>query len=219
MQPAKPRIWPALFVIGLTGGIASGKSTVSRMLRDLGAEIIDADRIGHEVVAPGCPALAEVIQAFGPDYLLPDGSLDRTALGALVFNDNRARETLNRVMFPRIRENLEMRLRALQRRPPRAQIVVVEAAVLVEAEWTRSVDRVVVIRAQQSTQVARLIAERGLTLAAAEARIRSQIPLTRRLSVADEVLNGELSLEELREEARRSWEGWVRLARGEEARL
>ena len=121
-------------------------------------------------------------------------------------------------MFPRIRANLEERLRALQRRPPAAQIVVVEAAVLVEAEWTKSVDRVVAISLQQSTQVARLIAERGLTPAAAEARIHSQIPLSRRLRAADEVLNGEQPLEALREEVRRRWGNWTGLVRGDEAR-
>jgi dephospho-CoA kinase len=221
MKPApdKPRIWPPLLVIGLTGGIGSGKTTVSGMLRELGAEIIDADRVGREAVEPGRPALAEVIAAFGPKLLLPDGSLDRARLGAHVFTDARSRRVLNRIMFPRIRADLEERLRALQRRPPRAQIVVVEAAVLVEAGWTESVDRVVVIRAQQSTQVARLIAERGLTPAAAEARIRSQVPLSRRLRAADEVLDGEQTLAALREEVRRRWEFWTRLARGDQARL
>ena len=220
MQPAaKPRIWPPLYVIGLTGGIASGKSTVSRMLRDLGAEIIDADRIGHEVVEPGRPALAEVISAFGPEYLLSDGNQDRSRLGALVFSDSGARSTLNRIMHPRIRAGLEERLKALQRRPPRSRIVVIEAAVLIEAKWTDGVDRVVAISAQQSTQVARLIAERGLTLAAAEARIRSQIPLSRRLQAADEVLNGEQSLEALRGDVRRRWERWTELTRDEKARL
>lgn len=213
----RPRIWPPLLVIGLTGGIASGKSTASRMLKSLGAEIIDADQIGRDIVEPGQPALAEVIAAFGSQYLLPDGTLDRRALGALVFTDARARKNLNRLMFPRIRANLEKQLLSLQRRPPRAQIVVVEAAVLVEAEWTESVDRVVVIRAQQSTQVARLIAERGLTPAAAEARIRSQVPLSRRLRAADEVLNGDQSLESLQEDVRRLWERWTELARCDEA--
>ena len=209
MHPdAKPRIWPPLYVIGLTGGIASGKSTVSRLLKDLGAEVIDADQIGKDVVEPGQPALAEVIAAFGPRYLQPDGSLDRAALGALVFNDKGSRHNLNRIMFPRIRAGLDERLRALQRRPPRSRIVVIEAAVLIEAEWTTSVDRVVVIRAQQSTQIARLIAERGLEPAAAEARVRSQIPLARRLRAADEVLDGEQSLESLREEVSCAWRRW-----------
>jgi dephospho-CoA kinase len=189
------------------------------MLQELGAEIIDADRIGHEVVEPGRPALAEVIGAFGSQYLNTDGTLNRRELGALVFNDSRARKTLNRIMHPRIRSGLEERLKAIQRRPPHSRIVVIEAAVLVEAKWTDGVDRVVAINAQQSTQVARLIAERRLTPAAAAARIRSQIPLSRRLRAADEVLNGEQSLEALREDVRRSWERWTELAQGEEARL
>lgn len=219
MQPAeRARIWPPLLVIGLTGGIASGKSTVSRMLQEVGAEIIDADRIGHEVVQPGRPALAEVIAAFGPEYLMADGTLDRRALGAHVFTHPAARRILNRLMHPRIRVELEKRLAALQRKPPRSRIVVIEAAVLIEAGWTDGVDRVVVIRAQQSTQTARLIAERGLTPAAAQARIRSQIPLSRRLRAADEVLNGDQSLEALREEVRRVWAGWIAAAQGEEAR-
>ncbi len=219
MKPAAPsRIWPPLYVIGLTGGIASGKSTIARMLQDLGAEIIDADRVGHQVLEPGQPALAEVIAAFGSQYLTAEGTLDRRALGELVFNDSPAREKLNRLVHPRIRHRLEEKLRALQRKPPRSRIAVIEAAVLIEAKWTDGVDRVVAISAQQSTQMARLIAERGLSPAAAAARIHSQIPLSHRLRAADEVLNGDQSLEDLRVEVRRAWERWSALAQGEEAR-
>lgn len=204
--------WPPLLVVGLTGGIASGKSTVAGMLRELGATVISADAEGHAVTAAGEPGLAEVVAEFGPRFLRPDGSLDRKALGRRVFGSRRDLETLNRITHPRIRARLEQRLRELAKRPPSPPIVVVEAAILVEAGWHTAVDRVLVVAVQPSTQEHRLIAGFGLEPAEAQARVRSQMPAARRLRYADHILNGELPLPRLHSDAASLWQELERAA-------
>ena len=190
----KPHQWPPLRVLGLTGGIASGKSTFAAWFAECGAEVIDADAVGREIVAPGEPALAELAAAFGPEVLLADGSLDRQAVGRRVFARAKDLAALNAITHPRIAARLESRLRALQARK-RPMVVVIEAAVLLEARWERWVDAVAVVRAQPSTQVARLIGGRGYSPSDADARVRSQLPLEERLKAADFVLDGEATAE------------------------
>jgi dephospho-CoA kinase len=212
--------WPPLVVVGLTGGIASGKSTVARMFAELGATVLDADDEGRAAVEPGEPALAELIAAFGSEYLTPAGRLDRPALGRRVFSDGKALQILNRITHPRIAERLRTRLKGLadaarngEAGPPNdARVVIVEAAVLIEAGWAILMDKIVVTQSQHSTQVSRLIARSGLTAAQAEARVRSQIPSSTRLRHADFVLDGELSLSETREQVRSLWTHLRRLA-------
>jgi dephospho-CoA kinase len=204
--------WPPLLVVGLTGGIASGKSTVARMLAELGATVISADAEGRAVAAPGEPALAEIAAEFGPGFLAADGSLDRKALGRRVFENPRDLETLNRITHPRIRARLERRLRELAKQPPNPPVVVVEAAILVEAGWHSAVDRVVVVAVQPSTQEHRLIAGFGYEAVEARARVRSQMPAERRLRYADYTLNGELPLPTLRSEAAVLWRELCRIS-------
>jgi dephospho-CoA kinase len=192
-------------VAGLTGGIASGKSTVAGMFRELGATVLNADDEGRAVVAPGEPALAELVAAFGPEYLRPDGTLDRAKLGARIFARRSDRLLLNRITHPRIADRLRQKLYGFQGTPPRPPVVVIEAAILLEAGWGRFVDRIVVVAAQQTTQMARLIADHGLTSEGAERRIRSQITLAERLRHADYRINGELALDQTRREVRAVW--------------
>jgi dephospho-CoA kinase len=204
----RARRWPPLTVIGVTGGIAAGKSTVTRMLADLGAATLNADDVGREIVRPGEPALAEIISAFGPTYLLPDGGLHRRALGERVFTHPADLAVLNRITHPRIEARLRAELGTLARQARRGgpQLVALEAAVLVEAGWTRQVDVVVVVISQPSTQVARLIASLGMSRPAAEARVRAQLAPRQRERHAHVVLNGETPLPQLREQVRQLWE-------------
>jgi dephospho-CoA kinase len=193
--------WRPLVVAGLTGGIASGKSTFARALASEGAVVISADDLGREVVAPGEPALAEIVAHFGRSYLLADGTLDRRALAERVFGCAADLAALNRITHPRIRRRLEGRVREAQRRPPASRVVVVEAAILIEAGWQTAVDRVIVVTVQPSTQVRRLTAGFGLTEEAARARLAAQLSDAGRLRHADFRVDGEGSPVETAEQA------------------
>lgn len=211
--------WPPLLVIGLTGGIASGKSTVSGMFADLGATVINADDAGREVVAPGEPALAELVAAFGPEYLTEEGGLDRKALGSRVFGDRRALAVLNRITHARIGRRLSDQLGDLARRAPALPIVVVEAAVLIEGGWAPLVDRILVVVTQPSVQVARLIDGFGFTAAQADARVHAQLPLRSRLRFADYQVGGEGPLDFTRAQAAAIWDELVHELRQRSGRL
>jgi dephospho-CoA kinase len=192
-------------VIGLTGGIASGKSTVADLLRRKGAVVIDADAVAHEVVEPGQPALEEIRQRFGDGMLLEDGSLDRAALGRTIFLDEEAREGLNEIMHPRIFESIQRKLRGLN--PDR--IVVYEAALLVETyeeslDWLE-IDAVVVVDCPVELQLERLVTQRGMGEVEAELRIAAQGHRAERLDRANYVLDNSGSLESLRRQVDRMW--------------
>ncbi|HEX2180119.1 MAG TPA: dephospho-CoA kinase [Actinomycetota bacterium] len=192
-------------VIGLTGGIASGKSTVADLLRRKGAVVIDADAVAHEVVEPGQPALEEIRQRFGDQMLREDGSLDRAALGRTIFLDEQAREGLNEIMHPRIFESIQRKLRGLN--PDR--IVVYEAALLVETyeeslDWLE-IDAVVVVDCPVELQLERLVTQRGMSRVGAELRIAAQGHRGERLDRANYVLDNSGSLESLRRQVDRMW--------------
>lgn len=186
--------------IGLTGGIGSGKSTVAELLAERGAHIVDADLIAREVVAPGTPGLAELVDTFGPDILLPDGSLDRTGLAAIVFNDPHARGRLNAITHPRISARTAETIATL----PDDAIMVHDMPLLVELDLARNYDAVVVVDAPEELRVRRLV-ERGLSDADARARIAAQASREARLAVADVVIDNSGSLESLTAQVRRAW--------------
>ena len=163
-------------LVGLTGGIASGKSAVSRQLVELGAELIDADRLAREVVEPGEPAWRAVVEAFGPEVLRPDRTLDRARLGARVFRDPAARRRLERVTHPAIQARRQARLDALAARGFDG-LVIQDTPLLFEVGADAHVDRVVVVYAAPDVQRARLCARDGLDEAEAARRIASQMPL------------------------------------------
>jgi dephospho-CoA kinase len=206
------RTWPPLVVAGLTGGIASGKTTISRMFASLGAVVLNADDEGRAAVAPGEPALAELIAAFGPGYLLETGQLDRRALGERVFESAGDRAALDRITHPRIDRQLSEKLGRLAARPPASRVVIVEAAILIEAGWAPLVDKIIVVATQHSVQVARLMCGPGLTVSQAEGRIHSQLPLEERLRHADYRVSGEAPLSETRDQVHVIWEHLRRLA-------
>ncbi|MBI5455009.1 MAG: dephospho-CoA kinase, partial [Deltaproteobacteria bacterium] len=161
-------------VIGLTGGIASGKTFVSNELKRLGAHIIDADVIAREIVEPGRPALAEIVKEFGLRILKADGTLDRKALAGIVFSDKEKLQILNGIMHPRIIERTKALIDEIQS-SHKDPLIVVDAAVLIEAGIHGSVDEVVVVLISEEEQMKRLIARDGLTEDEARKRVASQL--------------------------------------------
>jgi dephospho-CoA kinase len=186
--------------IGLTGGIGSGKSTVSGLLAARGAVIVDADRIAREVVEPGTPGLATVVEAFGDAVLAPDGWLDRPALAAIVFADPEARRRLDAIVHPLVRA----RGRELEAAAPPGSVVVHDVPLLVETGQASSFDLVLVVLADVETRVARLV-QRGLTAEDARARIAVQATDEQRRAIGDVVLDNSGTEEELAAQVDRFW--------------
>lgn len=179
-----------LFVAGLTGGIASGKSTVSSMLAAAGIPVVDADRLAREVVEPGQPAYRDVVAAFGPSVVGPDGRLDRRRLGSLVFADPVARARLESIVHPRVFDAERAALGAIASERP-GSVAVVDAALLIESGNHRWMDAVILVTAPREVQIERLIARDRLTPAEAEARLAAQWPLEVKRPYADfEIDNG-----------------------------
>jgi dephospho-CoA kinase len=191
---------PVVLRIGLTGGIGSGKSTVSALLADHGAVIVDADRIAREVVEPGTPGLARIIETFGERVLAADGSLDRAALAAVVFADPEARSSLDGIVHPLVRA----RAAELTAAAPPCAVVVNDVPLLVETGQASSYDLVLVVEADPATRVSRLV-QRGLTAEDAHARIAVQASDEQRRAVADVVLDNSGTPEELAEQVDRFW--------------
>lgn len=190
--------------IGLTGGIASGKSTVADLFAELGATIIDTDIIARQVVMPGQPALDEIVQEFGPEILNVDGGLDRSAMRSLVFADDAARARLETILHPRIQEEAirQSRIAADRRRSdqsdPGIQIIVVP--LLVESSLRPFVDRVIVVDCSEETQLQRLMARDAGTEAEARRMIAAQSTREERLAIADDVVDNDGSLVNTREQ-------------------
>ncbi len=183
-------------IVGLTGGIASGKSTVSRMLRDLDVHVIDADVVAREVVAPGSPGLAEIREAFGPDVFDADGALDRAALGARVFSDPEARATLNAITHPRIGQLMWSKAEAAGEQGH--TWVVYDAALIVENGIHHILDSTIVVACPREMQIARVMARDDLSEEDATARVDSQLPLADKIAVADYVVHNDATLEQTR---------------------
>lgn len=207
-----------MLVVGLTGGIATGKSTVAALLREFGAVVLDADRTGHAALAPGEPALAETIRHFGGHMLQADGTLDRRRLGEVVFGSERARQALNRITHGRIAAALRREIERIDREANAPTVVVVEAALLFEAGWDRFVDMTLATRTEHHRQLERLMDRYGLDHARAAARIRSQSVALRGLSRADRVIDTSGSLADTREQAESLWPTLLQAARTRFAR-
>lgn len=185
-----------MFLVGLTGGIASGKSTVAQRLVEHGVELIDADQIAREVVLPGTETWKKIVDHFGEEILDPDGFIDRPRLGAIVFSDPDKRALLNELTHPPVIAAIADRLELLQAFDG---VVVIDVPLLVEAGVDRGYDAIVVVAASPETQLRRLVELRGLTPEAARARIEAQAPLEDKLAVATHVLHNDGDLEELLE--------------------
>ena len=175
-----------LLVIGLTGGIASGKSTVARLLAEHGAVVVDADKLGHRAYARGRPAFAQVVAAFGRDVVGADGEIDRKALGAKVFGDPQALTRLTDIVWPEILALAKAAIAAAER--DGANVVVLEAAVLIEAGWQSEVDEVWAVTVPAQVAVARASARDGVDAEAVRARIAAQLPNEARAAEAQVVI-------------------------------
>lgn len=192
-------------LIGLTGGIASGKSTIARRLAEHGAVVVDADRIAREVVEPGTPALAQIAETFGPGVIAADGSLDRPALGAIIFADEDARLRLNAITHPAVLATSTERFRAAGEADPDA-VVVYDVPLLVESANAYPFDLVVVAHASAATRIRRLMELRGTDESEARRRVGSQATDEERLAVADVVIDTDGTLEQTLAQTDLLWE-------------
>lgn len=175
--------------IGLTGGIACGKSTVAALLRARGVPVVDADQVSRDVMGPGSPALAEIAARFGADLLRPDGSLDRKALGARIVSDPAGRRALEAIMHPRIRRGIDDALAALA--ASGHPLAVVEAALMVETGSYRLYDALLVVSARPDVQTRRLMAREGMDEATASAWLRAQLPVEDKEKLATAVIRND----------------------------
>lgn len=190
-------------IIGLTGGTGSGKSTVSKFLAHLGAVVIDADKVGHEVFKPGTKAWQEVVDAFGQGIISADGTIDRRKLGEIVFSNPDARAKLNQVMHPLIYEQVKSRMEEYGRKG--VAIIIVEAPLLLEVGWKSLVDEVWVTSASEATVIKRLKEQKGLSETQSLARIRAQLTDEERIRQADVVIDTDCALDELKERVEALW--------------
>lgn len=199
MNPVRP-----ILRVGLTGGIASGKSTVASIFAEHGAFTLDADRIAHELILPEGDAYRDVVLRFGPSVVAPDGTVDRAALGRVVFSDPQARLDLNAIVHPRVRDEIHRRFDAYAA-TGHGTVAMVDAALLVESGIHKTLHRLIVVRCSRDSQIQRLLSRGGLTPAEAEARIEAQAPLEDKLAVASYVIDTDTTLHETRVQAERIW--------------
>ena len=195
-------------VVGITGGIASGKSTVAKMFGELGIPVVDADELAREVVEPGTPGLAQIVNEFGEGVLNAEGALNRKAVADIVFEDELARKKLNGIMHPLIGAAGAQKLAALQDDP--APYVLYEAALLVETGSHTAFPALVVVSAARETQKARVVSRDASSAAEAEARLDAQLPLAEKEAAADYVIKNDASLEETRSQVKAVHEKLVR---------
>jgi len=193
-----------MLVIGLTGNIGTGKTTVSRILAKLGATIIDADKLGHELLEPYTQTWNEVVAAFGKDILRPDDQIDRHRLGQIVFSAPKSLGELNQIMHPKMYDLAKERLESLRSQGTR--VVVLEASLLIEANWTNLVDQVWVTIAPEAVITKRLKENKGLSKADVLARLQSQLPQGKKLKQADMVIDTSCDLAELEVKVKKLWE-------------
>ncbi len=191
-------------VIGLTGGIASGKSTVSRFLAELGAVILNADEVGHKAFKPDTELWRRVVAAFGRQIVTPNGNIDRKKLGDIVFGNAESLSRLNQIMHPRMYDMVKAQLEEYRRQGTR--VIVLEAPLLLEAGWTPLVDEVWVTTASESTVLKRLEERTGLSRAESLTRIRSQLSSAERVRRTDVVINTDCDLDELRSRVTELWQ-------------
>jgi dephospho-CoA kinase len=200
-----------MLIVGLTGGVASGKTVVSQILREEGAYLINADQIARELIQPHTPTWKELIRVFGQDILEKDGSIHRKKLAAKVFSDTHQRNLLNQILHPRIKEEMDRRVREIGQEDPEA-IVVIDAALLVEVGEHRKMDKVIVVTSTEAQQIERLKNRDGVEPEEAQKVLSSQMANEEKLKVADYVIRNEGSLEETRKRAKEIFQELKRIA-------
>lgn len=201
----------AVLRVGLTGGIASGKSTVARIFRELGAQVLDADRIARELVPTGSALLSRISRAFGAEVLRPDGSLNRQALGAIVFADMAKRRVLEGILHPLILDEIDRRIATLEKSDPRG-VAIVEATLIYELGREAEFDAIVVVWAQQEQQRRRLMQRDNLSAEQADRRIEAQLPLEEKRRRAWFVVDNSQDQDACRKDAERVYGELLRLA-------
>ena len=188
-----------MILVGLTGGVATGKSTVAKMFKQCGAVLIDADLLARQVVEPDKPAWRAIVKLFGKTVLKQDRSLDRKAIGNIVFRNRTKRRQLERIIHPHVAREQQRLVRLIAKRKPRA-VILYEVPLLFEAGVDKRVDTIIVVTADRNTQIARLKKRNGLSRAEALRRISSQMPLAKKVQQADHVLKGTLPRPALRKQ-------------------
>lgn len=186
-----------MILVGLTGGVATGKTTVANLFRRCGAVVIDADELARQVVTPGKPAWRDIVRTFGKQILKPDRTINRHALGAIVFHDKKKLRRLERIIHPRVAREQARLTKQAARKDPKA-VVVYDVPLLFEAGIDKRVDKIIVVTADRDTQVARLKKRNGLTRAEALRRIKSQMPMSKKRRFADYVVDGTTVLKHLK---------------------
>lgn len=192
--------------IGLTGGIGSGKSTAAKILAELGAPVIDADKVGHAIYQPGAPAYLELIDAFGEGILAPDRTIDRRKLGPIVFGDPAALRRLNSILHPKMFTRMGEMVAAM-RRGGEARPIVIEAAILIEANWQPLFDEIWLVTAARERVIERVERDRGMKPEQTEARLAAQLSDKERRKHATAVIRNDGTLDELRAAVTRLWHG------------
>ena len=198
-----------MLTIGLTGGIGSGKSTVSKILSEFGAPILDADKVAHTTYAPGGAAYDAVIAAFGTEIVAPDRTIDRKKLGAIVFGNPEQLNKLTSIVWPATFEAIRAKVAEVRASGAKTPIIV-EAAILIEAKWQSIFDEIWLVRASRQAVIERIEHQRGLKPAEIEARIRAQLSDEERAKHASLVIENNGSLEELREVLGQVWSDALR---------
>jgi len=195
--------------VGLTGGLASGKSLVAGMLRELGAAVVDADRIARDVLAPGGPAYPDVVREFGPEIVAADGTIDRPRLGARIFADPAARAQLNRLTHPHIRRRMVEEAARLAARPE-TQAIVFDVPLLLDTTDGREfdLDGIAVVAAPDALRLRRVAVRDGVSPEAARRRFDAQVPLAEKIARADWVIDNGGTLEATRAQVERLWRRW-----------
>jgi len=200
-----------MILVGLTGGVATGKSTVANMFKQCGAVVIDADELARQVVEPGKPAWRQIVKTFGRGVLNQDRSLNRQALGAIIFRHPTKRRALETIIHPRVAREQARLTRQAARKDPKA-VVIYDVPLLFEAGIDKRVDHTIVVTANQTTQVSRLKHRNGLSRAEALRRISSQMPMAQKIQQADHVLDGTVPRPSLRKQVGRLFESLRLLA-------
>lgn len=197
-----------MLVIGLTGGIATGKTTVSAILKELGAEVLDADRVGHEAYLPDTPTYNDVVAAFGREIVGEDRQINRGKLGAIVFSDPANMKKLTDIMWPRMADIVAERIE--EQKALGTEVMVVEAAVLLEAKWDSLTDEVWVTVSPEASMIERLAESRGLTEEQSKDRINSQMSAEERIKRADVVIHNDSNQDELKAQIEKAWNSRTR---------
>ncbi|MEH7254960.1 dephospho-CoA kinase [Neobacillus niacini] len=193
-------------VIGLTGGIASGKSTVSNMLKEMDITVIDADVEARLAVEKGEPAYQKIVAEFGQDILLPGGEIDRQKLGSIIFHNAEKRQLLNGMVHPEVRKRMKDKVEAAMERGE--QVVVLDIPLLFESKLTFMVEKSILVFVDRAVQLQRLMERNDLSLEDAEARVKSQMPLADKVALADAVIDNNETVEETRKQLFEILEGW-----------